>query len=64
MIHPNKDFIKKHPFFARTFKKDLNTYTFVKFLPIFIGPGVGSAFIFGIHANFGWVLASEGPENT
>ena len=39
-----------------------NTYAFVKFFPIFVGSGVGSALIFGIHSDLGWVLASKGSK--
>merc|ERR1719479_29868 len=34
--------------------------TFVQLLPVVVGPGVGSALVFGVHADLGWVLAGEG----
>merc|ERR1719238_1473353 len=34
--------------------------TLVQFLPVVVGPGVGSALVLGVHADLGWVLASEG----
>merc|ERR1719347_622382 len=32
----------------------------VQLLPVVVGPGVGSALVFGVHADLGRVLASEG----
>merc|ERR1712158_25217 len=34
--------------------------TLVQFLPVVVGPGVGSALVLGVHADLGWVLASQG----
>merc|ERR1719238_22644 len=34
--------------------------TLVKLLPVVVGPGVGSALVLGVHADLGWVLASQG----
>merc|ERR1712018_288523 len=42
------------------FSSDNFPTAFVEFPPVFVGSGVGSAFIFGIHANLWWVLASKG----
>merc|ERR1712177_120055 len=32
----------------------------VQLLPVVVGPGVGSALVLGVHADLGWVLASQG----
>merc|ERR1712241_179649 len=42
------------------FSSDNFPTAFIKFSPILVGPGIGSALIFGIHANLWWVLASKG----
>merc|ERR550519_2187055 len=34
--------------------------TLVQLLPVVVGPGVGSALVLGVHADLGWVLASQG----
>merc|ERR1712066_1187912 len=34
--------------------------TFVQLLPVVVGPGVCSALVLGVHADLGWVLASQG----
>merc|ERR1711884_695391 len=34
--------------------------TFVQLLPVVVGSGVGSALVLGVHADLGWVLASQG----
>merc|ERR1712037_679671 len=33
--------------------------TLIKFLSVFIGSGVSSTLVFGVHANLGWVFAGE-----
>merc|ERR1719429_8688 len=42
------------------FSSDNFPATFIEFPPVFVGPGISSTFIFGIHANLGRVFASEG----
>merc|ERR1712066_1214762 len=42
------------------FSSDHLPATFVQFLPVVVGPGVSSALVLGVHADLGWVLASEG----
>merc|ERR1711993_103388 len=42
------------------FSSDNFPSTFVQLTSIFIGPGICSAFIFGVHADLWWVFASEG----
>merc|ERR1719162_890823 len=33
--------------------------TLIKFLSVFVGSGVSSTLIFGVHADLGWVFAGE-----
>merc|ERR1712045_616263 len=42
------------------FSSDDFPSTFIQLTSIFIGPGICSAFIFGVHADLWWVFASEG----
>merc|ERR1712203_802186 len=44
----------------QVFGSDHLPATFVQFLPVVVGPGVGSALVLGVHADLGWVLAGEG----
>ena len=37
------------------------TYAFVQLPPVLVCAGVSSALVLGVHADLGWVLASQGP---
>merc|ERR1712072_581682 len=41
------------------FSSDNFPASFVELSPVFVGPGVGPTFVFGVHANLGWVFASK-----
>merc|ERR1711993_230822 len=47
------------PTSLKMFSSDNFPSTFIQLTSVFIGPGICSAFIFGVHADLGWVFASK-----